>query len=66
MEEICELPNGCTLFRKPDEVGGFNYYSDEIGGGVHVWNTSLVSPQTLMTAIIEESRRERIAHKESP
>ena len=57
MEDICELPNGCHLFRKPNEAGGYTYYSDEVGGGVMVWDTCLVGEETLLSAIVEEKRR---------
>jgi hypothetical protein len=30
--EVCGLPNGYTLYRKSNGVGGHCYYSDEIGG----------------------------------
>jgi len=49
------LPNGCTLYRVPNDVGGHQYWSDEIGGGVLVWDTCLVDDRTLRAAIaIEE------------
>lgn len=49
-----QMPSGYTLFWKPDEVGGRDYFSDEIGGGVHVWNTSLVDARTLEFALQNE------------
>lgn len=48
------LPNGCTLFWKRNEVGGIDYTSDEIGGGVEVWNSALVDGYTLLAAIAHE------------
>jgi len=57
MEDVCDLPNGCHLFRKPNEAGGHTYYSDEVGGGVMVWDTCLVGEETLLSAIVEEKRR---------
>lgn len=57
MEKVCELPNTCTLYREPNEVGGFRYWSDEVGGGVCVWDTCLVGEDTLLAAIVEEKRR---------
>jgi hypothetical protein len=62
MEDICDLPNGCHLFRKPNEAGGHTYYSDEIGGGVVVWDTCLVGEETLLTAIVEEKRRKYLEY----
>ncbi len=47
---------GLSLFRQPNDVGGYTYYSDEIGGGVHVWDTSLVDDRTLRAAIAVEER----------
>ncbi len=49
------LPNGCTLYWKANEVGGRTYHSDEIGGGVHVWDTALVNSSTLLAAITIEN-----------
>jgi len=48
------LPNGSTLFVADDGVGGRVYWSDEVGGGVHVWTTSLVDTGTLLTAMAYE------------
>lgn len=53
---ICEMVNGYGLFVKDNEVGGRTYYSDEIGGGVVVWDTALVGEETLLTAMLEERR----------
>jgi len=54
---VCRLPGGYHLFRKPNEAGGFTYYSDEVGGGVFVWDTGLVADTTLMAAIVAEQAR---------
>lgn len=51
---LCNLPNGCSLYMKENEVGGRIYYSDEVGDGLFVWDTSLVDMGTLMAAITEE------------
>lgn len=51
------LPNGAHLSRKPNGVGGYIYYSDEIGGGVLIWDTCLVSQHTLLCAISHENKR---------
>lgn len=56
-ERIAPLPGGLSLYRKPNGVGGYTYTSDEIGGGVMVWDTALVSPTTLLIALAEEARR---------
>jgi hypothetical protein len=54
---VCRLPNGSSLYRETNGVGGFRYWSDEVGGGVCVWDTSLVNPTTLLCAIVEEKKR---------
>lgn len=55
------LPNGHTLLWVLDpSVNCREYISDEIGGGVHVWNTALVDPSTLLAAIVEEHRLLRL------
>lgn len=59
MIQVGLLPNGCMLFREENEVGGHRYWSDEIGGGVCVWDTCLVDSSTLLAAITEENRRYR-------
>ena len=59
-EEVGPLPNGYTLYRKPNGVGGHVYYSHEIGGGVVLWDTCLGASSSLLAAIVaEESRRYR-------
>jgi hypothetical protein len=57
MEDVCDLPNGFHLMRKSNEAGGHTYFSDEVGGGVMVWDTCLVGEDTLLAAIVEEKRR---------
>lgn len=66
MEQVGLLPNGCMLYRKYDEaVGTYEYWSDEIGGGVMVWQTALVDSSTLLAAIVaEEARRIEQYHKD--
>lgn len=51
----CDLPNGCTLHWRDNGAGGREYYSDEVGGGVFVWDTCLVSRDTLLAAIVNEA-----------
>lgn len=55
MNSVCELPNGSVLYRQRGEQGNI-YFSDEIGGGVLVWDTAMVDPNTLLAAIVEEKR----------
>ena len=54
-EGECDLPNGSRLYWKSNEAGGRSYISDEIGGGVHVWDSSLVDPSTLLMAMAKEA-----------
>ncbi len=55
MQRLCNLPNGCSLYVKENEAGGRTYYSDEVGGGVFVWDTALIDISTLLAAITEEN-----------
>lgn len=55
--DLGALPNGAHLFRKPNGAGGYTYYSDEIGGGVTVWDTCLVAESTLLAAMACEHHR---------
>ncbi len=53
--KVIHLPhNGCRLSRKPNPVGGFIYESDELGGGTHVWDSSIVEAETLRMALEDE------------
>lgn len=46
------LPKGHSLFVYTDPaVGALEYWSDEVGGGVMVWQSALVDPETLEAAI---------------
>lgn len=58
-EQICTLPNGNLLYCASNGVGGHTYYSDEIGGGVMVWDTCLTDRSTLLAAIVAEEARVR-------
>lgn len=56
-----ELASGYTLFWWTDPAVGCRVYeSDEIGGGVCVWNTALVDDTTLLAAILQERALQRI------
>lgn len=53
--ESIEMPNGYCLFVYEDTlVGGRVYFSDEIGGGVEVWQTALVDRTTVSFALAHE------------
>jgi hypothetical protein len=54
--EICLLPRGNRLYRQSNGVGGHTYYSDEVGGGVFVWDTTLVMPSTMLAAVLEDMK----------
>lgn len=54
LRELGQDSRGNTLFVEDNEVGGRRYWSDEIGGGVGVWDTSLVSKEMLKLAIAAE------------
>ena len=52
LEFACPVPDThYFLYRKENGVGGYTYYSDEIGGGVFVWDTCLVGDVTLQAAL---------------
>jgi len=54
-----DLPNGCYLFWDDNKVGGRIYYSDEVGGGVTVWDTSLVDLSTMLAAMTQEMKLQK-------
>ena len=54
MEEIGQDSRGHRLYRDVSEVGSNRYWSDEIGGGVLVWDTALVSPEMMRLALAKE------------
>lgn len=53
------LPNGCTCFITKTAAGSREYVSDEIGGGVVVWDTALVDQPTLLACLAKEAELER-------
>lgn len=57
MEDLGCLPHGAHLFRKRNDAGGWTYYSDEISGGIEVWDTCIVNESTLLAAILSEKHR---------
>jgi len=56
MNEIARDSRGNCLFVAPNEVGGRTYWSDEIGSGVMVWDTSLVSEEMVRLALEAEAQ----------
>jgi len=59
MTNRIDLPNGCSLYWEDNTVGGRTYYSDEVGGGVIVWDTALVDISTLLAAITNEMKLQK-------
>lgn len=55
--DLGTFPNGAHLFRKLNEAGGYTYFSDEVSGGVMVWDTCLVAESTILTALTCEHHR---------
>ena len=57
LTELCQDSRGNRLYVEANEVGGHRYWSDEIGGGVVVWDTSLVSSEMVRLALAAEEKR---------
>ena len=57
-----ELPNGCRAYVRENGVGGLEYTSDEIAGGVLVWDTATVCSSTLMAVLTDFMARCHRAH----
>ena len=58
LEQVAEDSRGNRLYVEPNEVGGHRYLSDDIGGGVVIWDTSLASIEMLELAIKHEKEME--------
>ena len=56
MPPIIILPNGTAIWREPNEVGGYRYWSDAIGGGSVIWDTCTASIKELEAAIAYEKQ----------
>jgi len=55
LKEIGQDSRGNMLFVEDNKAGGRTYWSDEIGGGVIVWDTCLVSAEMVRLALkVEE------------
>ena len=55
--KVGETSRGYHIFREKNDVGGYRYWSDEIGGGVLIWDTTLVDLETLKKCLsIEEEK----------
>ena len=61
-----EMPSGFGLHWREEEYVGRVYYSDEVGGGIHVWTPAMVAAGTLAMAIaVEEGLRLQAAREKS-
>lgn len=49
--QIGATPHGYGIFSEENEIGGHRYWSDEIGGGVMIWDDCLVSRESLETVL---------------
>ncbi len=58
MLEIAEDSRGNHLYVEPNGVGGHRYWSDDIGGGVMIWDTTLGSIEMIELALVCEKKRE--------
>ena len=57
LKQIARDSRGNCLYVEPNGVGGHRYWSDDIGGGVAIWDTCLGSVEMIELAIKHESRR---------
>jgi len=60
MKEVKQTSRGYTIFVEPNQAGGRTYWSNSVGGGVMVWDTSLVSQEELISAIEAEYKARHI------
>ncbi len=59
MKIIAEDSRGNHLYIEPNKVGGHRYWSDDIGGGVVIWDTALASIEMLELALVHEKQRQK-------
>jgi hypothetical protein len=52
--KVCNDSRGNQLWVEDNEVGGRRYWSDDIGGGVCIYDTSLASREMLLLALKHE------------
>ena len=57
LEKVGETSRGYSIYRERTEAGGDRYWSDAIGGGIPIWDTTLVSIEELEVAISLEKAR---------
>jgi hypothetical protein len=66
LTHIGETKRGYQVFVEDNTVGGHTYWSDEVGNGVVVWDTSLVSKETLQLALnLEDTRHAEVSEQGS-
>lgn len=53
-----DFADGTSLYVRDNEAGGQSYYSDEVGCGVLVWDTALVSARTVEAALAHAKQSE--------
>jgi len=56
LNHIASDSRGNQLYVEDNKVGGHTYWSDEVGGGVMVWDTALVSREMLKLAVEMEGK----------
>lgn len=61
LAEIAEDSRGSRLYVETNGVGGHRYWSDDIGGGVMIWDTCLGSIEMLELAIRHEKKRAKVS-----
>lgn len=59
-KRLCLMPNGYSLYVKTNKAGGRIYFSDEIGGGVEIWDTCCGMESSILFAITIEDTFNRL------
>ena len=54
-ELVCITPDGFSIYRKPNSVGGHEYWSDETAPGVMIWDTSITYETSFLCAALVET-----------
>lgn len=54
MELAIEFSNGSRIYREPNGVGGHRYWTDSVGGGAVICDTSIASMEELRAVIVAE------------
>jgi hypothetical protein len=61
MDLIGTDSRGNNIYREPNEAGGHRYWTDSIGGGAVIWDTSIASKEELLIALSYEIMDEATA-----